>query len=89
MESTRPKVVKTNKKSFSWNNINSFLLVSIDSFFVDQQQLENRVQPVIVIKSSVRDIRLQCINKDSHAKWIQVRYSRKKQPGKNNIDIDL
>ncbi|KAI7890829.1 meiotic cell cortex C-terminal pleckstrin homology-domain-containing protein [Mucor mucedo] len=50
--------------------------VSIDSFYVDQQQLENRVQPVIVIKSSVRDIRLQCINKDSHEKWVQVCYLR-------------
>ncbi|KAI8057372.1 meiotic cell cortex C-terminal pleckstrin homology-domain-containing protein [Thamnidium elegans] len=43
--------------------------VCIESFLVDQKQ--HGTKPVIVIKSSVRDIRLQCITKDSHEKWIQ------------------
>ncbi|GAA5815007.1 hypothetical protein MFLAVUS_008511 [Mucor flavus] len=43
--------------------------VCIESFLVDQKQ--SGTTPVIVIKSSVRDIRLQCITKDSHEKWVQ------------------
>ncbi|GAA5805354.1 hypothetical protein HPULCUR_010870 [Helicostylum pulchrum] len=43
--------------------------VCIESFFVDKKQSGST--PVIVIKSTARDIRLKCITKDSHEKWVQ------------------
>lgn len=46
------------------------LIVSIESFYVDQQQ--NEGSPLIVVKSHTRDIKLQCTSKESHEKWVQV-----------------
>ncbi|KAL0145372.1 meiotic cell cortex C-terminal pleckstrin homology-domain-containing protein [Mucor lusitanicus] len=43
--------------------------VSIESFYVDQQQ--NEGSPLIVVKSHTRDIKLQCTSKESHEKWVQ------------------
>ncbi|KAL7314936.1 hypothetical protein PS15m_006451 [Mucor circinelloides] len=42
--------------------------VSIESFYVDQQQQEH---PLVVVKSQTRDIKLQCTSKESHEKWVQ------------------
>lgn len=44
-------------------------IVSIESFYVDQQQQEH---PLVVVKSQTRDIKLQCTSKESHEKWVQV-----------------
>jgi hypothetical protein len=47
--------------------------VSIESFCVDDHQKQDNVnQPIITVKSLKRDIKIQCISKDSHEKWVQV-----------------
>ncbi|GAN11403.1 hypothetical protein MAM1_0582d10965 [Mucor ambiguus] len=43
--------------------------VSIESFYVDQQQ--NIGSSLIVVKSHTRDIKLQCTSSESHEKWVQ------------------
>lgn len=43
------------------------LIATIESF-----QVEESDKPTILIKTSQRTLKIACITKDSHEKWVQV-----------------
>lgn len=58
---------------FVYSHFLFYYTVYIESFHVDNSS--NNTEPTIIIKSSSRSIQMQCINKNSHEKWVQVNFN--------------